>query len=249
MQQPKTLQLVTQGPVHTLHLTSPSAENRINHTMVSEFLALIDRLQDGTESAVLVIRGTAGQFCGGMDWDNFARGRGPQIDNFGKWERIIAGIEKLSRVTVAVVEGPCIGAGLELALACDYRLAAEDAYIRVSEVRAGLLPSNLTYQLAKYVGLGTAKRLLLTGEPWSASAALQVGIFDRVVPAAELETSIREVVDLFEPVNPVSLAMARRLLHESYSTQVEDAVGNFLAAQHRCLSLSDPPAEDAPHSS
>src|SRR3982074_816492 len=104
MQELKTLRLLEAGPVLTLQLASSSSDNRINQVVLSELLTLVDHLEDAVRSPVLAIRGSAGAFCGGIDWENFAKGRGPAINNFSKWQRIIAAVERLTSVTVAVIE-------------------------------------------------------------------------------------------------------------------------------------------------
>ncbi len=115
-------------------------------------------------------------------------------------------------------------------------MATSDCFLQLPEIRRGWLTSMVTFRLAKYVGIGVAKRLLLTGMKWTAADALAAGLVDFVVPQSDVESSLRLLLDEMSQVDPDVVAIARRLLNESYATSLEDAVGNFLAAQARCLS-------------
>ena len=235
-----TLRLTDDGQVATLRLARPAAEQRIDRTMVEELTRVLSHLEDESRASVLVIEGGR-PFCSGIDWTAFASGGPPDVHDCNRWERAVNALERLPKATVAVVEGACAGAGLDLLLACDARLATTEATIEVPEVRSGRLPSMMSFRLPKYVGLGTAKRLLLTGARWSAADAAGAGLLDRVVTPEELEAARRETVAALAATDPTALAMARRLLVEAYATAQEDALGNFLAAQDRCLAATAEP--------
>jgi enoyl-CoA hydratase/carnithine racemase len=231
----ETVTLAEDAGISTVTLARPGARNRVNRQMVRDLLAVTEYLEEASPSSVVVLRGSETSFCGGIDWLDFESGTSSDVHDFGRWERIVAAIERLPKLSLAVIQGPCVGAGLELALACDYRLATPDAYIELPEVKSGLLPSMVTFQLAKYVSLGVAKRLLLTGQRLNAGQAESAGLIDDVVPMSDLTASIRRAIGAFQPINPTSIVRARRLLAESYVTAYEEAVGGFLAAQERSL--------------
>ena len=144
-------------------------------------------------------------------------------------------LERVKKATVAGLEGNCRGGGVQLALACDVRLAAESARLTLDEVKMGFLPGMATWRLPKFVGLGRARELLATGRTVCAQEAREIGLVDRVCPDPELEKSTARLLADLLPVNGTALALARRLLDEASSTPYESAVGNFLAAQSRCI--------------
>jgi enoyl-CoA hydratase/carnithine racemase len=235
-----TLRLTDDGQVATLRLARPEAEQRIDRRMVDELARPLTHLEDESRASVLVIQ-SGRPFCSGIDWAAFASGGPPDAHDCNRWERAVSALERLPQATLVVVEGACIGAGLDLLLACDSRLATTEATIEVPEVRAGRLPSMMSFRLPKYVGLGTAKRLLLTGARWTAADAAGAGLLDRVVRPEELESARREAVAALAANDATALTMARRLLVEAYATAQEDALGNFLAAQDRCLAAARQP--------
>mgnify|MGYP003348388062 CR=1 FL=1 len=121
----------------------------------------------------------------------------------------------------------------QLVLTCDLRLATERARFQMPEVHMGFLPGMATFRLAKYVGLGRAKRLMLTAEEFGAQSAYDMGIIDRIDTA---EKALAWADEALGPKHSVAVELARRLLNESFGDSWEDAVGHFLAAQHRSIS-------------
>lgn len=222
-----TLKVVEAGAVCHVTLT----RDRINVPMVRELEELCGWLEDEATAAVVVFRGEGGNFSRGIDLGDFSLQRPPDIHGFHKWERALAAVERLKKVTVAVLDGDCIGGGVQLALACDFRLARHDAVLLLDEVKRGFLPGLATYRIAKYVGLGTAKHLVLSGRAVTAAEAIGMRLVDRVCAAEQVEAEIDRAVMEFLPVNGTAVALARRLLNESYGHGHEDFLGSFLAAQ------------------
>ena len=156
------------------------------------------------------------------------------IHGFNKWEKLVNRFETLDKVTVALVDGPCVGGGFQLTLVCDQRICVPGASFQLNEVPLGFLPGMATFRLAKYIGLGHAKRMVMTGAVVGAEEALRLGLVDCVT--TDLDAALAATIASFGPMHTVAFTLARRLLNESYGTQAEDALGNFLAAQHRAIS-------------
>lgn len=219
-----------------IEFARPEAENRINRDMITELGHALTALADQATARILILRGDSRSFCGGVDWAGYAGSSGPDVHAFRKLEQVMTMLERLAMPTIAVLEGRCAGAGLDLALACDYRIGTSGCVIDLPEIAAGYLPSMLPYRLPKYIGLGAARRLLLSGGSSTAARAAVIGLIDEVVPAAGLQVALGRLIATFGQADPVAVAMGRRLMVEAYSTIPEEAVGNFLAAQDRCLS-------------
>jgi enoyl-CoA hydratase/carnithine racemase len=222
----ETLSFEERGEIATITLKRP----RINVRQIRELERLCDQLEDVSTAKVVVIRGHSG----GIDFADFDPKEPLDIHGFNKWEKLVGRIERLNKVTIAVIDGPSVGGGFQLALACDQRICAPNVTFTLPEVRLGFLPGMATWRLARYVGLGHAKRLVLTGAPLSAEEAHRLGVVDRV--SSDLDGALRETLDALAPLHVVACTLARRLLIESFDSQVEDALGNFLAAQHRAIS-------------
>ena len=101
----------------------------------------------------------------------------------------------------------------------------------------GFLPGMATYRLAKYIGLGRAKRMIMRSQKIDAHKAVSMGIIDEVF--YDLEDGITKTVESFGSIHPVVVQLSRRLMNESYPTSFENAIGNFLAAQHRAITQTE----------
>lgn len=231
----ETLQIRKEGHVLTAQLHRPQVRNAINMKMVHELSDLMDRLEDSTDIAVLVLRGSAEAFTCGIDLRDFAGALPREVHGLSKWEQMARQLENFNKFTVAAVQGECTGGGFQLLLLCDARLASTNATFRCDEVKRGFLPGMATFRLAKSVGLARAKNLILTGRAMSADEAHDWGLVDRVARPEDFEAVLHQVVEDLQPFHPVALQMARRLLNESFSNSYEEFLGHFLAAQHRAI--------------
>jgi enoyl-CoA hydratase/carnithine racemase len=207
--------------------------NCINVQMVADLTDVCDRLEDDSKASHVVISGAGGVFSKGVDFSDFHPDKPMDIHGFNKWEKICRRVECLPKTTVALVDGPAIGGGFQLLLTCDLRLATPRASFQMPEVHMGFLPGMATFRLAKYIGLGHAKRMMLTAETIDANAALNLGIIDRI---DEAEAALAWADAALGPKHSVAVELARRLLNEGFADSWEDAVGHFLAAQHRSIS-------------
>jgi enoyl-CoA hydratase/carnithine racemase len=231
----ETLKIKHEGKVLTAFLDRPDSGNAINMRMVNDLRDLIDKVEDASEVRVLVLRGSPDVFCSGIDLRDFASGSRRNIYGLQKWERMSRELERLDKFTLAAVQGECTGGGFQLALLCDGRIAEQGAVFRLNEVQLGFLPGMATFRLAKHIGLGRAKNVMLAGRHLRADEALDWGILDRVCELGSLEEAISEAVNDLQSLDPGVLGMARRLLEESYATDYEDFLGHFLAAQDRAI--------------
>ena len=233
MRPPTTLRYEENGDIATVTLL----RSKINMAMVRELTAVCDHLEDHSAASFVVFRGQDGVFSAGIDFSEFRHDQPVDIHGFNKWEKICQRIEDLPKVTIVAMEGAVEGGGVQLALVCDARIALNGSSLCLNEVKSGFLPGMATFRLAKYVGLGRAKRLIMQGQPVGADKAEEMGLIDEVV--ADLEEGIARTVAAFRPAFPITVQLARRLMNESYATSFEYAIGNFLAAQHRATSQSE----------
>jgi len=214
-------------------LDRPQAGNRIDVRMVQDLAAVCDHLEDASKADVVVFRAEGPDFCQGMDFRAFAPDKPIDIHGFNKWEKIAARLERLPKVTVALLDGLAAGGGFQLALVADQRIATPGAHFQLPEVHMGFLPGMATFRLAKYVGLGHAKRIMLCAETVTASRGLELGLIDTV--SEDLDAALGDTIRAFGPIHNVTVQLCRRLLNESFAVDFENAIGHFLAAQHRAV--------------
>lgn len=222
----ETLTFTDDGAIATVRLDRA----RINVRQLTELERVCDALEDTSTASLVVFRGASQ----GIDFADFDPKVGLDIHGFNKWEKLLRRIEQLEKVTCFFAEGDLTGGGFQLLLACDVRSARPGVSFRLPEVQMGFLPGMATWRLARYVGVGHARRLILRGDAVGTDEAVRLGLLD----------DVRETLDHadltahYRPATAVAAALARRLLLESAETQYEDALGNLLAAQFRAISQS-----------
>jgi enoyl-CoA hydratase/carnithine racemase len=229
----QTLRYLEQGDVAHITLLKPF----IDMAMVRELTAVCDHLEDESTCKVVVFRGSGGDFSRGIDFADFRPDQQMDIHGFNKWEKCCVRIERLPKATIAIVEGACAGGGAQLALVTDATIAHPSARIHFNEVHLGFLPGMATFRLAKHVGLGHAKRLIMQCPVLEPEEAKALGLVQTI--SDDLDAALAEMIASFGPIHTVAVHLARRLLNESYSVDFDNAVGHFLAAQHRAIGQTE----------
>ena len=182
----------------------------------------------------VVVRGSGRAFCSGMDRTAMARGAiGEPF--YRHWIRALNCLEDMPKVSLAVLHGYSIGGGLQLALACDARLAAADAVLGLGASRHGIIPDGAVLRLARVVGLGRAKELALFNEDVTPDAALAMGLVNWVCPLAELEATLAGLLERLRHQAPTANAHIKRLLNESFHRDPRAAIEDVLAALRDCM--------------
>jgi enoyl-CoA hydratase/carnithine racemase len=203
-----------------------------------EWLARLDGMLDRLEgAAVLLLRSGERAFCAGADLAlmrsryGSAEGRARMVSFVREIQRVFGRIERLPQVTIAEIGGPALGGGLELALACDLRIAAEDARLGLPEVRLGLIPGGGgTQRLPRIAGEAAAKRLILGAEVISGEEARALGLVHWALPAAGLAARARSLAQDIGALPAAALAEAKACLGAAGGYERElDATARLLA--------------------
>ena len=217
-----------------LTLNRPAVLNALDTALAAALADHTDRAAADTDVTAVVVRGTGRAFCSGMDRTALAAGTiGEPF--FRHWIRALNCLEDMPKVTVAVLHGYSIGGGLQLALACDLRLAAADAVIGLGATRHGLIPDGAVLRLARLVGLGRAKELALLNDDLTAAQAQAIGLVNWVSPAVELDAALAGVIAKIRGAAPTAAAHTKRLLHESFHADPRAMTEDVLKAQRDCL--------------
>ena len=200
------------GAVDILTLNRPDKRNALNTALRTALIAALDELAGDVGVRVIVLTGAGDRaFVAGADVTEFT-GRDVAAQAASMQARRVYDVVAASeRPLVAAINGACLGGGLELALACDIRIASTTARFGQPEVNLGLIPGGgATQRLPRVVGLGAALRLILTGEPVDAAEALRMGLVEEVTePEDCLERAIA-VAERIARTSPVAVAAARR---------------------------------------
>jgi enoyl-CoA hydratase/carnithine racemase len=226
--------LEKQGPVAWLRMDRPEALNAFDAPMIEEMRQRVAQVAGDEDLRVVVLAGNGDSFCTGVDVKGLKEGS-VGLEWFRDWHHMTAELEGLEIPVVAALQGYCLGGGLMLTLTADYRIAADDLHIGLGAVRHGILPGSAPQRLAGAVGSLTARRLCLFGEYLDAAEALGIGLVDRVVPTADLDSTAQAMADRAASLSPGALRELKRLLMKSSSLSDEEYETAYLAAQQRCL--------------
>lgn len=228
------------GPVATATL-SRAPINAISEDWLDRLGAIADEVRDRAGVSVLIIRSSERAFCGGADLKlmrtRFAsrEGRADMVAFVRRIQEVFAKVEALPAVTIAEVAGPALGGGLELALACDFRIFAHEAKVGLPEVRLGLLPgAGGTQRLTRICGFATAKRLILGGEVIGGEEAQRIGLAHWSVPRAALAWRTGELAAQLAELSGAALARSKYCIEaaihddpEGFAREIEGTAALF----------------------
>lgn len=216
------LDLKREGRVLTVTFDAGNPVNSLSNALMRELTSLATELQDDSELSAIVLSGRADIFSGGMDLkdpeaaaardSSIARKR--QLVKTGP--RMCAAWESLEPVTIVAIEGWCIGGGMALAVACDWRVASADASLYVPELKLGM---NMSWQsvprFVNLIGPSKTKQLLLLAEPLAATEALDWGLVDYLEPAGGALARAQELAAQVAAMPPVPLRMIKQAVNTS----------------------------------
>lgn len=189
-------------------LNRPERLNAINNKLAMEVEELFRRIDKEEEVRVVILTGAGRGFCAGADIKEMPTETKPPLVR--KRRAFFETIENIGKPVLAAINGLAIGGGLEIALACDLRIASETATFGFGEVKIGVMPSGGgTVWMPRLVGMGKAKELLYFGNQIDAQEAYQIGLINKVVPGERLMDETKELAKELAKRPPVSLAMLK----------------------------------------
>jgi len=234
-----------QPPLAWLVLNRPHRLNTITQKLVKELVTALKELEADAAVRVVIIRGEGDRSSSaGADLTSFDVSSPAKVFDFARgWFESFSAIEKLNKPVIAAINGMAFGGGCELALACDFRLASEDAQIGLTETRLGLIPgAGGTQRLARIVGLARAKEMVFLAQRLAADDALKIGLVNRVFKKSEFESGVTEFASRLAKQPPLSLKFAKHALN--ISTQVPTDLGQLFEAGSFGLLLSTQDASE-----
>ncbi len=230
----ETIILDRQEGIGYLTINRPKVFNAINNQMIEEMKRAIEEFHQDKLVGVVIITGTGKAFQTGADIEELSQMSPLEILqwNQGVVENFEA-LEKMRQPVIAAINGYALGGGLELALACTIRIAAESAKMGLPEVKIGILPgAGGTQRLPRLIGKGLAAEMILTGEMIDAKEAYRIGLVNHVVPAEQLMVTAEEIARKILRNAPIAVALAKDAIEVGKNLPLDGAIQY---AQKNCI--------------
>jgi len=215
-------------------LDRPQVLNALSTELSATLADHAERAAADPEITLVIVRGAGRAFSSGMDRTALAEGTIGEAF-YRHWIRALNCLEDMPKITLGVIHGYSIGGGLQLAVACDLRLAASDAVIGLGATRHGIIPDGSVLRLARIVGLGRAKELTLLNDHITAEEARAIGLVNWVVATVDVEARLRGIIDRAFHASRTATGHAKRLLHQSFHRDPRALLEEVLRAQTDCL--------------
>jgi enoyl-CoA hydratase/carnithine racemase len=231
------------GPVRHVVLNRPEKRNAMNGELVQAIGVALKAAAYEPEVHCVVIRGEGPMFSSGMDFSDLIS-LSADPGNLRAFRTEILAIwnlaEEMGKPTVCQIHGGAIGGALELALACDLRVAAEDALLGLPETRVGLIPDvGGSSRLPSVVGLGRAKEMIMTSKLVNGVEAERIGLVNRVAPAEEVEAATQQLVDELLTCGPIAVGRAKRVMDAAAKPALAGTLEQEVTVQELCARSDD----------
>ncbi len=227
----ETIKIEREKSVVQITLNRPHRLNAFNDTLIEELSEVLDTIDQDAGIRCVIITGEGDRaFSAGADIMAFPKATPVTATEFSRiGQKLFSKIEALSKPVIAVINGYALGGGLELALACDFRIASEHAELGSPEINLGIIPGwGATQRLVRIIGLPSAKRLVMLGDRVKADEALKMGLVDKVVQYDQLKDETRKLSQRICDGPPIALKYAKQAIN--FGSQVPLEVGLMIEA-------------------
>ena len=199
------------GDLIRLTFNRPQALNAVNYQGTLELHQAAQAIHDHPTARAVIIRGAGRAFCAGIDLKELAAGQTPHA-YFYHWDRALRLLELSDKLVLCGIQGYALGGGLQLPLACDIRIATADAQLGLPAAREGFIPGLGTYRLPRYIGLGRAKRMALSGENVDGKEALRIGLVDYVIDPANFDAEVEAITQRYLTISSEGARQTKLML-------------------------------------
>ncbi|MBZ5540040.1 MAG: enoyl-CoA hydratase/isomerase family protein [Acidobacteriia bacterium] len=230
-----TMHCKIEGAVAQLTFNRPEVINAMNVPWPQDFLKITEALAREKQVRVLVISGTGRGFSSGIDLKVLSQGGFP-LEWFRDVERALRSLELLDKIVISAIHGYCIGGGMQVALASDIRIVTENTKFALTAVKECLVPGMGTYRLARYIGLGRAKRIILSGDFIDAREAHTMGLVDYLVPDADFKRRVEEITEVYLRAASEGQRQSKRLLDLAFKLDWASFLEEYMISQIAAVS-------------
>jgi enoyl-CoA hydratase/carnithine racemase len=222
----ETLLVEAVGSARVVTLNRPERRNAVNHQMMRDLAAVLIEAEGDAASRSVIITGGRDFFSAGRDLKEASQSSPAEREEAKRaWRRVTDTIESLKRPVVAAIEGHCLTGGLELALACDLRVAGEGASFGITSARLGTIPGfGGTQRLPRVVGEARALEILFSADPIDVEEAYRIGLLNRKAPKGEALAKALEMVQVYSERAPLSLSTLKQVVRQGLEMDLAAAL-------------------------
>ena len=221
--------LLKHGPIGKIKLSRPVVLNAMGRDWPVEMQAAINEVSHDPGIRIVLVTGEGRSFCSGVDLTQLAAGE-IQLPWFLDNEPVFRAIETLDKPVIAGIQGHCLGGGLQIAIACDVRIATDDAILGLPAAKEAFIPGMSTWRLARLIGMGHARHLILSGQNITPQEAYRIGLVNLVVPRASLDRELEAMATRYLEVPEISFKRAKRLTDQAFDLSFEKFLAEFDSA-------------------
>ena len=233
----ETMRCKLDGPLPhlaRLHFNRPEALNAANWAWVEDLVSVTNYLAQSAETRVVIVSGEGRSFCSGLDTKELAKGN-LTVDWFETWERGVTALANLKAISIAAIHGHCLGGGLQVALACDLRIAATNAVLSIPAVKEGLVAALGPMRLTRLIGAGPAEQLCLLGHRFTAEEGYVLRIINEVVDPDKLEERALALAHELLDIPFTALLHTKEQIDAAFDMDTAAHMATFIKAEEDCL--------------
>ncbi|MDY6965551.1 MAG: enoyl-CoA hydratase [Halobacteriota archaeon] len=235
--------LAKEEGIATITINRPDARNSLDGKTYEELGIAIEDVRVDRDVRVVIITGAGKAFCAGLDLKyagTMVRMTPPDVRAFIRNIQQIFSLERLEKPVIAAVNGYAMGNGCDIALACDFRIASENAQFEMTYTKLGLIPDlGGTFRLPRLIGIEKAKELIYTGRRVDAKEAERIGLVSKVVPAEKLDSEVKEFAEKLAKGAPIAIGLAKMAINNGIGTDLRSAIEYEVYCQSLCLQTKD----------
>jgi len=247
----ETIQLEKKDRLAILTFNRSDKSNALNRKMMGELAIAIEDVAADDKIRAMLLTGAGNAFCAGADLDIMPGGGNSDLGELGvevlrrsflfkTAKRIIYGIQQMEKPTIAMVNGACVGAGFDIALACDIRIASEKAKFMCGFVKLGIFPGfGAAWFYPRTMGLGKALEMLYTGDMLTAQEAREIGMVNKIASPEELEQVTMKMVQKIVNGPPIALRLMKAQVYKGLGTDLGIALDEAALCESITLASND----------
>ena len=225
----KEIILRMEDGIATLTLNRPEKKNALSYRICDEICDAVDEVANNDEARVLVLTGAGSAFSAGGDLETHpattAKDRETRIKHLWHSVQVASKLRSLEIPLIGSINGPALGAGCDIACACDIRIASEKARMGFPEVKLGIFPGwGGTQRITRVLGLGKTKELVFTGEMINAEEAIRIGLVEKVVPPDKLMDEALKMAGAIAKTGPIAVKLAKTAINAGSEMDLQKAL-------------------------